>query len=235
MIDHFIIIRFSISLDKVKINFTDEYMDKRFFLFEKLTLLSLKAQSLKDFKCIILIDNNLKDKYYSKLKNLVHSLDYIIIHKLKEDETINNTNYLNKYRNPKSKYLIQTRLDDDDIIHRDINLVFKNTINKHIEKYLNTFISFRGGKYINYNGSEWRICRNTRDRMAIFFSLITEYSNNESIFNTNHEKATNLKKIKMRNCWGVCNHDIGLSRRYQRFTFQDRPIDYERLKTVFNL
>jgi hypothetical protein len=224
-IDHIIIIRFSVIFKNNLMNdnnlFSDKRLETRINLFKTFCLPGIINQTVKDFKVVILYDRLLPDKFKNQLELLIKDYSYIYLHKWVVDHNLKETSWLSEYRDNTKKYSLYTRLDDDDMLHSDINLVLKKNIGKNYEEYLNKIISFRGGKFINYDGdiNNLKIFRSKYRKGAIFYSRFTLSSDPINVFTgISHDTVqdSDMIIIKMRNCWAILNHDYEDSDRYQR-------------------
>ena len=130
---HFIITRFNLkhSDDTWKkdksgnIVLTDKWMDKRMEIFKKYCLPSVLNQSSKKFSWMIYIDSDTKEKYKKQFERLSKLNSHIIIKKVSSYKEFQN-NYcrdlINLTTANECSHLITTRLDNDDIIHKDFIL-----------------------------------------------------------------------------------------------------------------
>ena len=240
--EHFIIIRFSVKFneryefDKLKNTLFDEQrLDQRMFFFENFCFKSLINQSLIDFKIILLIDPLLPDKFKSKLYSLTKNYNFFIIHIWNSNDRLANNDWLKQYST--KEYLLTTRLDDDDIIHKDINLTLKNFINNNNISN-NTIISFTKGNFIHvFNSSieDYRIFDCNYKSPGIFLSYFSNSNNN--IFLHEHDSINNkISKhyIKMKNCWGILNHNYNNDTRFKRFIKKSmKQISYNSIIKLF--
>lgn len=126
MFYHFLITRFNLrnpDWDVTKNNevlLDEKWMDERLELFKNYCFPSVINQKNKNFKWLIFFDENTSKKYRILIEDILKSHDWIISFYIdgmpKFHESI--VNYLNQYANDK-KYLITSRIDNDDCIHKD--------------------------------------------------------------------------------------------------------------------
>ena len=126
MFYHFLITRFNLrnpDWDVTKNNevlLDEKWMDERLELFKNYCFPSVINQKNKNFKWLIFFDENTSKKYRILIEDILKSHDWIISFYIdgmpKFNESI--VNYLNQYANDK-KYLITSRIDNDDCIHKD--------------------------------------------------------------------------------------------------------------------
>ena len=123
MIQHFIITAFSYRSNyKVKKKGLDplhpERLEKRFGLFEVSCLSSLAHQENQDFTWIIIVDPQLPDYYRDRLEQLISKRPSSHLYTYSRDATLNNLDWLKPWINPRTHYIITSKLDDDDALFR---------------------------------------------------------------------------------------------------------------------
>jgi len=127
--NHFIITRFNLKftrsnwkLDKQKnAVLTDEWLSHRMRLFLNYCLPSVLNQSVHNFTWVLYVDSETNYKVKCKLKDISHSYSFIKIIFVDSYETFEQT-YCNKIlelNKEAKRYIITTRLDNDDVIHAD--------------------------------------------------------------------------------------------------------------------
>ncbi|MBA42892.1 MAG: hypothetical protein CMF62_02645 [Magnetococcales bacterium] len=241
-LEHLIIIRFSVKIKNSGLNeknlFSDERLKNRFYLFEKFCLWGIINQSLHDFKVIIVYDENLPQKWKNKLINLTSNYNYIYLHKWNYNDFIGSVNWLEQYMDSNKKYKLYTRLDDDDIINKNINKVLKKYLNKNLELNINKYISFAGGKFINYDCDKFKIFRSRYQKPAIFYSRLTTSNDNKNVFTgISHDCVPDnmIKVLKFRNSWGILNHPFEDSNRYDRFkNLSNNIVSLDKIYQIFS-
>lgn len=191
---HCIITRFSFRFkpdDPTDKLLSDSRLDERIRLFEKFCYSSIINQSNKNFYWILIIDPLLSTKYVDKLTNLINkhkqSSHYnskgpreIWLHTWDWEEStgikLGKINWILQYFDEsivkKTKYMITTRLDDDDcLVYNFIDLVYKQL---HKKPTINGFryISFSVGyqHYVKKQAMRFQ----KLPMIAIGLTLITE-------------------------------------------------------------
>ena len=222
--EHFIIIRFSVIFKnspefkkKESLLLSKKRLDFRFNLFENFCLPCLKNQTLKDFKVIIIYDKNLDLEYKNRLKQLCNE-KYFILHEWNIDDNIFSNEWLKDYiENKNSKYIITTRLDDDDMVNFNINKKLKEYINKFNCKHKIT--SFGGGNFLNYySENKMDLIKINYDSLAVFMTTI-DLVENMNIYGYCHDRHNLPKRIiKFNNSFIVLNHTEENDNRLQRFS-----------------
>lgn len=131
MFKHFILTRFNLKLEGIpkldknnKPVQTEEWLEERFNLFEKYCLPSIMAQTCKKFVWFVMFDTNTPGSYIKKI-NKYESLFPLLIPLFLEKGDSNSIKTLfnqekNKYLDVGTKYIITTRIDNDDAFHQDM-------------------------------------------------------------------------------------------------------------------
>lgn len=144
---HFIITQFNIRLwDKDKLNvstYTEEWLTKRFILFDLYCFPSILKQTNPNFIWICLFDKNTPEYYKEKIKEYQERCPQLQACFLDKEDTLDwlgyTKNRMSEYLEPQDEYVVSTNLDNDDAIHIDmINSVSLN-INKKPEEVLYSF------------------------------------------------------------------------------------------------
>lgn len=180
---HFIITRFNLKLEKWKTAkdgskvLTDEWLHQRFKLFEEYCLPSVLNQSSLDFEWLIFFDidtpkyyrqriselidihEHIRVVYIDGFKELIPSLKQEIMSKLIQDD----------------EFIITTRLDNDDAIHRD----FIKTIQDLSIKEHETVIDLQKGYQMNIENNRYEV----REYVFPFNQFVSLVENRDS-FNT---------------------------------------------------
>jgi hypothetical protein len=240
---HIIIIRFSVNfINRVEFKnkesslFDHQRLENRIKLFEMFCLRGLISQTLKDFKTIILYDENLPKIFLDKLGCLTTPHNFILLHRWDKRDRLSNNDWLREYVDNDKKFLITTRLDDDDILNKDINSTFKDFFSKKpIRKIVDSCISFTGGKFIDYENTSLKIFKSNYKTPGVFLSYITKIDSQQNIFSQEHD---NIKKkvrvIKMKDCWGILNHIYENDNRFLRFKNKEKKlISLEEIYKIF--
>lgn len=158
MYKHFIITRFNLKIEGLSIQDknkktvrTEQWLQQRFILFEKYCLPSIMNQSKKDFIWFVLFDVETPQFYLDKIKEyelqfplfkpiFLLSGDYDTVKTMFNNEII-------KYIDENDKYIITSRVDNDDALHID----YIKNIQKKYKPQHNIFISFTYGLQYDIN------------------------------------------------------------------------------------
>lgn len=126
MFKHFIITRFNLvtqgweNTKSGKTVLTNEWMEQRFDLFETFCLPSVINQSSQNFIWLIYFQKETHTDFKEKIQKITENIPNIIIKYISGLEIMKDTviNDISKLSNG-SKYIITSRLDNDDSIHKD--------------------------------------------------------------------------------------------------------------------
>lgn len=198
MFDHFLITRFNVKLSIWEVTHsgkevrTNEWMEHRFNLFEKFTLPSVLNQTNNNFRWLIYFDKNTSEKYRKKALLLEQhhfniSVYFITGMDVFLPEIISAINNLRDYKN---NFLITTRLDNDDLIHKN----FIKTIQESFIPENGTLIDLRRGYQLNLQNNKITI-RHFFQHYSCFLSLIEDVSSFKTVFSRRIEDWTMEKKI----------------------------------------
>lgn len=186
---HCIITRFSFRFRKTDLVdqlLAPERLDHRFKIFETFCLPSILNQDNPQFYWIIVIDPLLPQRYISRLEEIASKHEksetyakkgprQFIFHKWNWDiDKLENIDWLLKYFEKKPKFLITTRLDDDDALSKNfIKTIQSNLTSKEPTDKINSFryLSYSNGYHYYTAGNKLKIARNPM--IALGLSLIT--------------------------------------------------------------
>lgn len=243
--EHIIIIRFSVRFrnrpefsEKEKMLFTDERLKFRFDLFERFCLVGIINQTIKNFKVIVVYDELLPLKWITRLIEITKDYDYIILHKWEKNNHIQNNNWLRKYIDNNKEYLITTRLDDDDIINKNINKTMLNFLMRLNKKKYNLnerIITFAGGNFIDYHNDTYKIFPTKRKCLGCYLTLVTKIDSENNIYTLCHDNIQkNCRIIKLSNAYGVLNHIMENDSRLARYGKKPKTeITYEKILDIY--
>lgn len=232
LLEHVVIIRFSVDMNrtefanKLESLLSEERLDYRFKLFETYCLPSLLQQSIVDFKVIMLVDKNLPFKFVNRLNRLVINEHNFFVHYWKQEDRLESNEWLRGYLDVSKKFLCTTRMDDDDLIHKKSNELFKlclyekrNTFNK------NSIYHLSSGIYVHIEQDETIFpldCNNKS--LAVFMSLVTPMNYENNIYYYSHDIIQKYPDLKQHHImcaggslFGVTNHPWENDTRYKRF------------------
>jgi len=120
---------------------TDEWLKGRFSLFERFCLPSINSQTCKNFIWFVLFSTDTPEEYKERINNYERSFsyfkplflsngDYGSIIKIFNQEMLNFTHL-------DDKYIITSRIDNDDAYHKDMILEIQSFFKKQRNMFLN--------------------------------------------------------------------------------------------------
>lgn len=182
MFRHFILTRFNLKIDHIPgydKNFqavqTDDWLHKRFLLFEKYCLPSIMNQSCQKFIWFVFFSTDTPDFYVKKISGYEKRFATFkpIFLENGNDSSIKQAfnEAIIQYLNPEDNFVITSRIDNDDGFHRD----YISEVQKHFGRQKNTFISFIYG--LQYD-SDLKVLARMRYKNNHFVSRIEKLSDN---------------------------------------------------------
>ncbi len=179
---HFIIIRFSLAfkgknMKPISKTLDEKRLNQKFILFERICLPSLIRQKRKNNVLVIIkITNNLPQKWKDRLKKLIQKYKFIIIQEFDANiGTYSNSlhnKFLNIYIKKSTKFIITTRLDDDDALAPNFTRIISKYINN---RNINKIISFPRGYYLDTRSKHYFL--NFYKLIALGLTLIQKKNN----------------------------------------------------------
>jgi hypothetical protein len=197
MYKHFILTRFNLKFNGIpgleKYNLpeqTEEWLNRRFFLFEKYCFPSIMNQVNKDFIWFVMFDSNTPERFFQKIKNyeLMFPLFKPLFLDKGDSDSIKKTfnEVIALYLSNDDHYVITSRIDSDDAFHKDMVLEVQKLFNRQD----NIFLSFAYG--LQYD-IERKVLARMHYENNHFISRIEKISNGiETVITFDH---TNLNKV----------------------------------------
>lgn len=192
---HFIITRFNIKSDvwlhtkSGALTNTETWLEQRFMFFETYCLPSVKNQSNQAFKWLIIFDIDTPKHFKNRIETLSEAYNNMIVLFTESFQTLKRTlsEAIETEITVEDKFIISTRLDNDDAVHRD----FTNSIqNVFIPKH-NTIIDVTKGYQLIVNNNNYDARYYSTDYNP-FISLIEDASNFETVMVKNHDQWKSL-------------------------------------------
>ncbi len=204
---HFLVTRFNLTVTEWKTTrngelvLTEKWLKNRFDLFEKYCLPSVKNQTNQNFIWCVFFDINTPIVYRKKI-NLI-SKDYknfrpIFIDGIKMLKS-SFIEYINESIDINDKYIITTRFDNDDLIHKSFIKIIQN-LYRPTDKMV---IDLRNGYSITLNKSYSEI-RKYYSCFNPFISVVETTNKFETIISKMHndwESSNNIVVFTKRNLW----------------------------------
>ena len=226
---HFLITRFNLSLqfgcefrdpdENPTLKILDEdYLEKRFEIFEKYTLKSISEQTVQDFTWIILFHKRTPDKFLKRILDLKKIYDFEDLY-LDENELF----YFSQYcaeRGISSDFYITSRIENDDMIDKDYMKLIHDYADENLQE---CFISFVNGAKLDLMSDKmysiaWR---------SNHFITLVNSSNDTTVFDYIHSKITqeDVELVSIRTevpMWIELIHETNI---FNRITPRDKLID----------
>lgn len=182
---HFLVTRFNLTDNGWKKSrdgqqvLTDEWLEHRFRLFDKYCLPSVKNQSNQKFTWCIFFDINTPHEYKKRIDNISRSYNNFRAIFIDGMKALNTS--LQKFITSnieEEQYIITSRLDNDDLIHRD----FIDTIQMLSNPLEEKVIDLRSGYQVVIERENKEI-RKAYNYFNPFISLVETKSNKENRIN----------------------------------------------------
>ena len=134
MFRHFLVTRFNLQVDSwhqtkngEKV-LTEDWLEKRFFLFENFCLPSVKNQHNQHFTWCIYFDENTPALFQERITGLAEEYANIRIFYINGANALNISlvTFIKSQVHSEDKYIITTRIDNDDMIHHDFIAVIQS-------------------------------------------------------------------------------------------------------------
>jgi len=204
--EHIIITRFSYRFKKdmpIGELFSHKRLQRRFQLFETFCLPSVLSQVNPNFYWIIIIDAELPTEYVDRLWKSIAKFygsnkyskfgpRQIFVHRWDWTCTLTELTWIEKYIQFHKRYLITTRLDDDDSICREFTNIMAQYLRENKIRGLKLLSLSNGYYWYNQPKVAYGIFKQTnKPWIAIGLSLITERSKFPmTVYFGNHTKLT---------------------------------------------
>ncbi|SDB48211.1 Putative rhamnosyl transferase [Flavobacteriaceae bacterium MAR_2010_188] len=231
---HFLITRFNLtnktwsSGKKEPINLTSDWLNNRFQLFETYCLPSVLNQTNKNFIWLVLYDTKTPASFLEKINSYNSKLSNykpVFIDGF-NGLTTGLKDEISKDLSNDSNFIITTRLDNDDAIHKD----FVATIQQSFQPENGLLIDVVNGYQMTIK-TELADVREMRLRFNPFMSLVEDKNDFETILSKSHNEfekgKQKVKHIKKR-LWLQVIHDsnkvnveINYLKRILDFKFED--------------
>jgi hypothetical protein len=195
---HFLATRFNVRIggsDATKNGeaiLDDSWMDNRFELFENYCFPSVINQSNQNFKWCIYFDSHTGEVYKQRIKKLTEAYSNFHIFFIDGIGELKPhlINFIQSTENLDCDYVITSRLDNDDLIHRD----YIKTIQQLFRPFHIAVIDLRTGFKINIEEGACEI-RNYTQSFNPFISLIEKKEFVETVFNQMHHEWHKAKRV----------------------------------------
>jgi hypothetical protein len=211
MFDHYLMTRFNLRNPKwetTKNNetlLTEEWMDDRMQLFANYCFPSVAAQTCKNFKWLLYFDTTTPDKYRQQVEQLVSGHPNIEVFYI--DGMPSFYPAIQKYiekRSDKIPYLITSRIDNDDVIHRD----FIATVQKAFKSQSYMLVDIIKGYSLQIKPT---VMLGKKEHIFNpFLSLIEKNVNPQTVWFNDHniwKKERRIHQIRNKRLWIAIIHE----------------------------
>jgi len=226
---HILLTRFNLKINpdansEQNQGLTHEWLEHRFKIFQELCLPSVLNQSKKDFLWIIFFDVHTPDAYKKRaqsLSQLYEKIRIIFIDGFKELNTS-----LKDLIKPfiTDSHVITTRLDNDDIIHKD----FLATIGKLATLKNNTVIDLTAGHQLKLSGGK-AIVRCYSNSFNPFISLVETNGKVKTVLSKMHNEWKNAEEIikfNKKNLWIEYTHGKNAANYSKQFLWLSNKLTF---------
>lgn len=243
---HFLITRFNIKSDvwlhtkSGALTNTEAWLEQRFTLFETYCLPSVKNQNNQAFKWLIVFDINTPNPFKNRIEALSEAYSNMIVLYTESFQTLKTTvsEAIVTELTSEDKFIITTRLDNDDAIHKDFTKCIQHTfVPQH-----NTLIDLIKGYQLivnNYNND----VRQYTSQYNPFISLIEETAKFETVMAKNHEHWKTLPNrivFNQKALWlqvihgdNILNRKIKSLKKVKCLDFKDFGLDFDKINNPF--
>ena len=220
MFQHYIITRFNLRRTDWKTTkngdevLSDVWLEERFELFDNYCFSSVKKQANQNFKWLVFFDNQTPEKYRNRIDNyrlafsnfhpfFVEGMESFLPSIVEEIKELDNENYI-----------ITSRLDNDDCIHKD----YVETVQKQFDKQDFLAIDLIDG-YRMQVGRHVRLGK-MRNLFNPYISLIERKHNFKTVWHNGHTywkyeyRIVGVKNLRM---WMTIIHEKNKSNTFRGF------------------
>lgn len=204
---HYLLTRFNLTFKEWKTSkngelvLTDKWLKNRFVLFENYCLLSVKNQTNQDFVWCVFFDIKTPAQYRDKIEVISKSYSNFKPIFIDGNENLKKSfiDYIIKDITKEDKYIITTRLDNDDLIHKD----FIKTIQYLYQPVDNMVIDLRKGYSITL-GEPYSEIRVFTSRFNPFISVVESVEEFKTVISKMHQDwktSTHIIDYNKHNLW----------------------------------
>lgn len=160
---------------------TQRRLERRFALFEAITLPSLDAQIDGDFSVVVLASSLLPDEYKYRLRSLSLQRPYLIVKYFPEHTTLGGAvaHSLAHFDNSREK-LVTFRIDDDDALASTYTADLRSTA---LQCESDTVISYPTGLYLRRTSEDmFELAEVYRSKLALGLARVTPAPARDHVF-----------------------------------------------------
>ena len=187
---HYLLTRFNLTFKEWKTSkngelvLTDKWLKNRFVLFENYCLLSVKNQTCQNFIWCVFFDIKTPVEYRDKIESISKSYSNFKPVFIDGNENLEQSfiEYITNDISKDDNYVITTRLDNDDLIHKD----FIKTIQELYKPEDNLVIDLRKGYSITLGEPHSEI-REFTSRFNPFISVVESVKDIKTVISKMHQ------------------------------------------------
>ena len=230
---HFLITRFNLKVASWKTAkdgsavLDDQWLENRFELFEKFCLPSVENQSNQNFIWVVFFDTDTPEKFRDRIQQISKNhknFQTLYINGIVELADSFKTYIISQLEHD-DQFILTTRLDNDDIIHRDFIQTIQNLSKKNGE----SLIDLRKGYQVNIVKKNAEI-RKYNYAFNPFISVLENRNHFETIISRMHSEWENHEHIAIYNqkaLWIELVHQKNKVNAVKRKLFMTRNIKLE--------
>ena len=195
---HFIGTRFNLINENWKTSkdgcqvLNEEWLEHRFYLFEKYCFPSVINQNNRNFYWFIFFQKDTPKKFKRRFDLLTKDHPFITPHYIDGMKSLNKSfkRIISSYLTKDDKTVLTTRIDNDDAIHKN----FIGTIQELAINHNNAVIDIRNGYQVNVKKNLLE-CRNYYTYFNPYISLIESTQNYNTVYSKMHYEWKELENI----------------------------------------
>ncbi|WBU63651.1 glycosyltransferase [Paracoccus aerodenitrificans] len=179
--------RVSDDEERFRILYDPLRMEQRFYFFEKITLPSIRAQTDKDFRILVVSSEVMPDEYKQRLNSLTADIPQIeVIYSSAEHVTYEINPRLKEMTAGLTENTVHFRLDDDDAICSDMISLLRGCANRARE---NELLSFPRGFFLTMHDGKAHLLRKFEPYIAIAWAYVNKPGQIRSPYQGMHNVA----------------------------------------------
>ena len=185
--DHIILTRFNVKISWAgQIKADADWLKHRFLLFDKYCFPSMRSQTNKNFRWLVLFDTDTPDFYKEKITDYA-KWECFIPQYIKKFDTQTYRTCVKSLLNRNVTGIVTTRLDNDDAV----GIHFVDEIQKHFQYQKFMYLNFPNGYLLREN-----TLYQVKKRTNAFISLFENSDNFITAWYGNHMEANNRGMVQ---------------------------------------
>ena len=229
---HFLLTRFNIRIERWRATRdghetrSQEWLENRINLFEKYCLPSVVNQRNQDFIWCVAMDDQTPDEYKKQMRQLLEPFEHFhIIYVSPHIPDIRRyMAFVQRKLNPATRYVITTRLDNDDLVHE----VFIDAIQKLFQEQNGLLIDLENGYQIVNLDKKQQIRLYDRPYYH-FISLVEKADQFQTVYRRQHNDWRDyspVKTIKDQRLWAELLHSHNMANKIRESAYMTTKFDH---------